>query len=61
MSWLNANEVFLMEVVSRERVEDLRLAIDLAKESAEGDDEPRGEMHAGRDCTWRRLSAAARA
>ena len=58
MSWLDANEVFLMEVASRDRVEDLRLAIDLAKESADGDDEPPREMHAGRRCTWRRLLAS---
>jgi RNA polymerase sigma-70 factor (ECF subfamily) len=36
MSWLDANEVFLMEVVSRDRMDDLRSSVDLATASAEG-------------------------
>jgi RNA polymerase sigma-70 factor (ECF subfamily) len=36
MSWLDANEVFLMEVVTRDRVDDLRSSADLATASAEG-------------------------
>jgi hypothetical protein len=40
MSWLGANEVFLMEVVSREHVEDLRSAVDMLRESAVDADTP---------------------
>jgi hypothetical protein len=35
MSWLDANEVFLMEVVSRDRIDDLRSSVDRATASAE--------------------------
>jgi hypothetical protein len=34
MSWLDANEVFLMEVVTRDRIDDLRSSVDLATASA---------------------------
>ena len=49
MSWLDANDVFLMEAVSRDRVDDLRDA---------RADETAGE--ATQDCHWwwRRMSAA---
>jgi hypothetical protein len=58
MSWLDANEVFLMEVVSRDRVEELRLAIALAKEPAE---EPAGPACKPRDerASWPRCTSAA--
>jgi len=36
MSWLNANEVFLMEAAVRDRVDDLRSSIDLAIASVDG-------------------------
>ena len=58
MSWLGANEVFLMEVVSRDRVGDLRLAIDLAKETADFDTETPPEPCEDRPAWWRRLAAA---
>ena len=31
MSWLDANEYFLMDIVARERVEDLRSTIDVER------------------------------
>jgi hypothetical protein len=36
MSWLTANEVFLMEVVARDRGEDLRSSVDLAIARVDG-------------------------
>jgi hypothetical protein len=36
MSWLTANEVFFMEVVVRDRVDDLRSSIDLTIASVDG-------------------------
>ena len=59
MSWLDAHEVFLMEVVSRDRVEDLRLALALAKEPTEEPAEPARERRDARPAWYRRLSAAA--
>jgi hypothetical protein len=58
MSWLDANEVFLMEVVARDRVEDLRLAIALTKEPYE---DPVAPSREPRHPRWyrRRVSAAA--
>ena len=58
MSWLDANEVFLMEVVSRDRAEDLRLAIDLAKETADRSPEAPREDRDDRSWWCRRVSAA---
>jgi hypothetical protein len=59
MSWLDANEVFLMEVVSRDRIEELRLAIALAKEPAEEPAEAACEPRDERASWPRRMSAAA--
>lgn len=47
MSWLGANEVFLMEVVSRDRIDDLRSTIDVTDESADGADKTPREIHEG--------------
>ena len=60
MSWLDANEVFLMEVVSRDRAEELRLAIDLAKETADsGPQAPRADREYR--SWWCRRASVARA
>jgi hypothetical protein len=60
MSWLDANEVFLMEVVSRDRVDDLRSTIDVSTESADAAHEPpRGVREDGH--WWCRHVSAARA
>jgi hypothetical protein len=40
MSWLNANEYFLMEMIARERVEELGSAVDLTPAKAEASDPP---------------------
>jgi hypothetical protein len=39
MSWLDANEYFLMEAVARDRLDDIRRTIDVAVASGEGADE----------------------
>jgi hypothetical protein len=58
MSWLDANEVFLMEVVSRDRVEELRAAIDAPSESADETEEPVEEGWWAGQWAWRLVSAA---
>jgi hypothetical protein len=58
MSWLDANEVFLMEVVSRDRIDDLRSTIDVTDESADGADKTPREIHEGAHWSCRSTSAA---
>lgn len=55
MSWLDANEVFVMGVVSRERVDDLLSAVEVSTETDDHIDEP-----AIQDSPWwcRRVAAA---
>lgn len=58
MSWLDANEVFLMDVVSRDRVDDLRSTIDVSTESADAADEAPRQVREGGHWWCRRVSAA---
>jgi hypothetical protein len=63
MSWLDASEVFLMDVVSRDRVDDLRSTIDVSPESVDTDDETPREVREAREGGhwWCRRVSAARA
>jgi hypothetical protein len=53
MSWLDANESFLMEIVARDRLDDLQMAIDIARARATPTDGTSAAM-CDRDATaWR--------
>jgi hypothetical protein len=47
MSWLDANEYFIMETAARDRLDDLHASIDRALASADGPDDRPGDTPPG--------------
>jgi hypothetical protein len=55
MSWLDAHQVFFIEIMARDRVNDLRSTAELATMRAEANaDTPRAvpDTRPGRVCSW---------